>query len=191
MKRLVFSILVVASVLGSIGVGSWAYFSDVATSTGNSFTMGTLDLRVREGAGADEWDWADGVSITWSMTNMKPGDEVYRWVDLKSVGSLQGGSLRARADNTVQGTQDMDRMLEIASLALTNGATTDGRALVADANGNGWKDLDDLEAGPLVLPWDPTGGVHTWELSVRFHPTAGNPYKGGTVTSTFSFVLNQ
>jgi predicted ribosomally synthesized peptide with SipW-like signal peptide len=51
MKKVIFSLLMVSLVGAAIGIGTWAYFSDVETSTGNIFQAGTLDLKVD---GADD-----------------------------------------------------------------------------------------------------------------------------------------
>ena len=45
-------ILISLSVIGAVGAivigGTIAYFSDVETSTGNTFSVGTLDLKIRD-----------------------------------------------------------------------------------------------------------------------------------------------
>ena len=41
------------------------------------------------------------------------------------------------------------------------------------------------------MPWDPTGGVHTWEMRLRFHPSADNDYQGDTLVTDLSFLLSQ
>jgi len=66
-----------------VGAGTFTYFNDVETSTGNTFTAGTLDLKV---GGQDD---PNVVNIT--LSNMKPGDDTgyYKWV-LKNVGTLPG-----------------------------------------------------------------------------------------------------
>ncbi len=44
MKKILVSLMAIALVIGLVGAGAFAYFSDVETSTGNTFTAGTLDL---------------------------------------------------------------------------------------------------------------------------------------------------
>jgi len=82
MKKLLFSLMACALCLGMVG-GAFAYFSDTETSTGNSFTAGTLDLKV---------DGNDDPNIVFlTINNMKPGDSFgyYKWV-LKNNGSIPG-----------------------------------------------------------------------------------------------------
>jgi len=64
-KRILFSIMTIALVGALIGGGIFAYFSDVETSTANTFTAGTLDLEVDT-----ENPWT---STPITVTCMEPG----------------------------------------------------------------------------------------------------------------------
>jgi spore coat-associated protein N len=46
MKAILMSLMVVALVGGLVGGGMFAYFSDTETSTGNTFTAGTIDISI-------------------------------------------------------------------------------------------------------------------------------------------------
>jgi len=82
-KKILASVFVIGILALGIGWGTYSYFSDTETSSGNTFTAGTLDLKV------DGKDGSDVVHIT--LSNMKPGDDTgyYKWV-LKNVGTLPG-----------------------------------------------------------------------------------------------------
>jgi spore coat-associated protein N len=82
MQRILLSLLTVG-LAASLAVGATrAYFSDTETSTGNTFTAGTLDLKV------DDKDDPNVVHV--SLTGMKPGSTAsYSWT-LKNAGSLAG-----------------------------------------------------------------------------------------------------
>jgi len=70
--------------LGLIG-SAFAYFSDVETSEGNTFTAGTLDLVLSDD---DETD-LNGVTATWlSPANWAPGDEVTATLTTRNLGSI-------------------------------------------------------------------------------------------------------
>lgn len=75
--------LLLVLVLASGLVGTGAIFSDTETSAGNTFTAGTLDLKVD---GVD-----DDLVAHYDLANMKPGDDTgyYKWC-LQNVGSLAG-----------------------------------------------------------------------------------------------------
>ena len=47
-KRILISLSVIGAVAAFAIGGTIAYFSDVETSTGNTFSAGTLDLKIRD-----------------------------------------------------------------------------------------------------------------------------------------------
>jgi len=80
------SLLLIAVVAALVGASTWAYFSDVETSEDNTFTAGTMDLKINDGA-PDEWD--DGASATWvSPDGWAPGATVNATLRVKNVGSV-------------------------------------------------------------------------------------------------------
>lgn len=99
MKRILFSLMTLVAVLSVAGVGSLAYFSDTETSTGNSFTAGTLDLKIwdPDSSWVDEPDipqlistayWDSGIGSL--INNLKPGDEGTIIVPIRNDGSVDG-----------------------------------------------------------------------------------------------------
>jgi len=80
MKKILFTIMACVLCIGLVG-GAFAYFDDTETSTGNTFTAGTLDLKVNGG----------DVFVPYSVGNLKPGES--RGTDTYSIynaGSLPG-----------------------------------------------------------------------------------------------------
>jgi len=72
-KQILLSILTIGIVAAFLSAGTFAYFSDIETSTGNTFTVGIgPDLMIRD---QDE-SWQNGVPVTatWTATDMKPGN---------------------------------------------------------------------------------------------------------------------
>jgi len=99
-KGALISVLCIALVAMLAGAGTLAYFSDTETSTGNTFADGTLDLKVQDW---DELTWADGVTATWTMDDMKPGDEtVTRFVKFDNFGSVDADHLEITCDYFVE-----------------------------------------------------------------------------------------
>jgi spore coat-associated protein N len=99
LKRILFSLMTMVAVLSVAGVGSLAYFSDTETSTGNSFTAGTLDLKIwqPDSSWVDEPDipqlistayWDSGIGSL--INNLKPGDEGTIIVPIRNDGSVDG-----------------------------------------------------------------------------------------------------
>jgi len=81
-KQLLVSLLIIGVVASFMGAGTFAVFSDSETSYGNTFTAGTLDLKV------DDQDEPDVVHV--SVSNIAPGwEHIYKW-ELKNDGSMDG-----------------------------------------------------------------------------------------------------
>jgi predicted ribosomally synthesized peptide with SipW-like signal peptide len=82
MKKVLISLSIIGAV-AAIAIGATvAYLSDTETSTGNTFTAGTLDLKV---GGKDD---TEVVHIV--LDNIKPGwSREYRWT-IKNAGTLDG-----------------------------------------------------------------------------------------------------
>ncbi len=63
-------------------VGAYAYFSDTETAADNSFAAGTLDLKTGN---------TDGVSQSYTVTNLKPTDwALAGQINLKNDGTIPG-----------------------------------------------------------------------------------------------------
>jgi len=88
MKKILGLTVAALLVMGLVGGGTWAYFTDVETSTGNVFYAGTLDLNV---AGEDDPDVTPTL-IGLNLTNMKPGDEQIATITLSNIGTLEGNA---------------------------------------------------------------------------------------------------
>jgi len=62
-----------------VGAGTFSYFSDTETSTGNTFAAGTLDIKITgEGAALFAYD------------NIAPGDNFEKTIKIENVGTLSG-----------------------------------------------------------------------------------------------------
>lgn len=82
-KKMLFSLMTIALVGALVSGGIYAYFSDIETSTGNTFTAGTLDLEVDT-----ENPWA---STPITVTCFAPGaDSTSVDIGAKNVGNLDG-----------------------------------------------------------------------------------------------------
>ncbi len=84
MKKIIGLTVALIAVIAMLGTGTWAYFNDVVTSTGNTITAGKLSLTVG-GANA-----LLPISIG-SATKMKPGDKGHagNWT-LTNGGNING-----------------------------------------------------------------------------------------------------
>lgn len=82
MKKILTSVLTIALVVTVVTGATVANFFDAETSTGNTFTAGSLDLKTND---------TDGTTASYTLTNMKPGDwNLAGQVVLKNAGSVNG-----------------------------------------------------------------------------------------------------
>ncbi|KAI7263958.1 hypothetical protein KC345_g8987 [Hortaea werneckii] len=93
--------------LSLIGGGTFAYFSDTAQSTA-TFAAGTLDLN-------------SDPSVIVDISNLKPGDTVYKTFKLKNDGSLDIGSIKLKTttevtDNGTPNPVDLNQFIKVKFL---------------------------------------------------------------------------
>ena len=108
MKKIIFSLAIIAAAAAVVIGGTTAFFSDTETSNNNTFTAGSLDLRFQvDGATAPFADvngapLFDGVSMY--LGDMKPGDKgektVKLWVDNNPACGTVGINVKEDKDNT-------------------------------------------------------------------------------------------
>jgi len=98
MKKILFTMTACVLCLGLMG-SAFAYFSDTETSSGNTFTAGTLDLKVDVDPSGSVTDWQDsapnyGMIYTGAefeiINNMEPGDLEYNTLGIKNAGTVDG-----------------------------------------------------------------------------------------------------
>jgi len=105
MKKILISLSVIGVVAAIAVGGTIAYFSDTETSAGNTFTAGTLDLKVGN---------QDDPNIAVILDNVKPGDTKYEYWTLKNSGSIAGkpyisfGSILNKENGCTDPERDLD-----------------------------------------------------------------------------------
>lgn len=148
-------------------------------------------------------DYGDGVTATWTMSDMMPGDSVTSWVKFMNKGNTAATNLTINCtsvtidppgpeSDTEEGTTDLDKEMIIAAMIYYYDVNKqiDCLSLLNDSNSNGNKDLDDLEA-PILLPAPGMTEVYATNLTMtlQFNPDAGNNYQGDELNTTFIFTL--
>ena len=83
MKKILGLTIAAILVIAMVAAGTYAYFSDTETSSANTFTAGTLDLKVSN----DATTYTDGVTATWANANAAPGMTKSGTVTLKNNGA--------------------------------------------------------------------------------------------------------
>ncbi len=192
MKRILGLTIAFMLLIGMAGIGTWAYFSDVETLTGNVLAAGTLDLKT---------DDVDGVSQTLLAMNMEPGDTVGpETIILKNVGSVEGSSLDLSFtyvdSDSSPNPAGMSANATAAIIEVTklnyDGSSLLGDEFVSDNNTNGYKDVEDLENADL----SGQGGIAAsaskeFEIEVRLRSDANKDFQADGIDVTMTFILNQ
>lgn len=199
--KIVKSILIISIVVSAVGATTAAFFSDTGTSSANTFTAGTLILKL---------NGVDNSTANWALPNMAPGDSVSGSVALTNTGSLTANHVEINpvsnsiTDAVPTAVNAIDKYLQITS-ATYNGdnllSAGDGGKNLNDSNGNGWIDLDDLEnavnageGGQLDNLATPTSGgadTKTLSMTVTFRTSAPDDLQGDSDTMSMTFTLNQ
>lgn len=214
MRKFLILILAVILALGMMG-GTFAFFVDTQTSNSNSFESGTLNLKISDD---DEYPPEDGgVSYTWQMDNMIPGEsDIGPWgVSLINTGTLKGDHVQISFTHEINDEPDvpsdtnphstpgeMARWLQILSMTYDGvtlvGAHPNTEHELVDANGNEFIDLEDvtLPANSAALdnlpaPPENSGGVYSFTMHLLFNSGATDDIQGDTLITTVSFTLNQ
>ena len=220
-REILTAVFVVGLVATIAGAGLYAYFVDVETSTGNTFTAGTLDLKVSHSSNGP---WSDGVTATWTLSDMKPGDETpLASVFFKNFGSIASSTMEITCDysvdeeaNPVESDTDpytnehpdeMAKYMVITYMYYRNDEininclTGEDDAYppneywrVSDTDLDGRITLYDLKMDPLVnLPSPDTQPMEYTQLDMRikFDESAGNDFQGDIFDLTMIFTLRQ
>lgn len=197
----IFNSSLVIVITAAIVIGNAAiYLSDKGIGGNNTFANNPLDLQVKD----QNEPWGNGVSATWVMDNMKPGDtSEMNSVYLRNVSSTEADYVKITVANittdpnneesdTEYPTDDnMDKWMEIAEMYYNgNNILTD----LTDQNGNGWRDLDDFEQQGLenlTPPLADLGNMKIFTLQLKFRQEADNMFQGDILESEFTFWLIQ
>ena len=172
-----------------------ALLTDSQGVPANQFTTGTLDLRLSD---SDEFD-QNSVTATWTSATMKPGNTVNAILTVKNTGTVAADHIEISASNSVTeaaspsgsiSTIPMDSVLEIIVFSYD---AVDKRSLIPDSNGNGFKDLDDLEATIVDnLALTDLNVAHTIQMTVLFnYDVSTNEHHGDSVATVMTVTLNQ
>lgn len=178
MRRIFSMILIIGLIATLTGTGINAYFNDTETTSNNTFTAGTLDLKLSHSSAGP---WTDGVAGTWTLSNMKPGDQTSsRSVFFKNFGTITSRTMtvacnyivieetpQTEADtdpNTDLHPDEMAKSMIIAMIRYKNDEVDidcftgyDSWTLITkndwkinDANGDGKISLYELKIDPLI-----------------------------------------
>ena len=202
MKKILGLTIVALLVMGAVGGGTYAYFSDTEDSTNNTLTAGTLDLNI---------DGGNDAVTTFSVSDVAPGDSGSANSTLTNVGSLEGeldistsavtntpgaggteyeggsGELGASANITMYIDVDQSSTWSSGDIGLKSDGTKYNHPTALDY------DVIDNYASES---WDATGNITAsaseyffvlWDVSTSI----GNDIQGDSASFDITFVLEQ
>ena len=206
MKKILISLMAIALVVGLVGAGTMAYFYDTETSTGNTFTAGTLDLNLDGGnvnvvkfTVADTYPGASGGG-TWTLLN---AGSLAGYVDLENISVANAENYDADT-NEAEAVDDTDTSNATGGGEL--GAKLDVVLFWDDGTGGGTAgngiqdgteatiysgDLDSIagnyEANYLLSDGATTYISMTWSIDTNVN----NQIQGDSATLDITFELAQ
>ena len=194
LKKLTVVAVLVALVGVAANSGTLAVFTDAAPSNNNTFTTGTLDLKLSDNNETD----LDSVSTSVTFTAMAPGDTVTDRIVPKNTGSLAlRYAISASATNAdAKGLKDQ-LVLTIKTIDVTTPGTPcdnfDGTQLyTGDTDSTAGKLVGDntqgAQAGDRTLA---ATASETLCFRVNLPLATGNTFQNATTTVTFTFDAEQ
>ncbi len=183
MNKLLTSLLMIGVIAGMAGAGTWAYFSDTETSTGNTFTAGTIDLEFNTG------------TVPFVLEG-KPSEVKTAEITVRNVGTNDGVKyivFEAVADSG--GATPNDPELEADPTNLINDISNQievdiNGVYITDGLGNKLT-LADLEDKTIKLGTLPATRIEIDTLSFHIKSDAGNEYQGDVSTFDVTYGLRQ
>jgi spore coat-associated protein N len=200
-KKIIISLSVIGAIAAIAIGGTMAYFSDTETSTGNTFTAGTLDLRLDNG---------DTNVTKFTVTDANPGQFGWGTWKVENDGNLPG---YLDLQNITFADDDMDCTEPESSASDSTCGPTGGGELSAnmdvvlfvDTNNNHIEDGDETEIysgklndiasdyGNLNLLLAASGGADTNYITMTWSvdTTVGNIIQSDKTTLGINFELQQ
>ena len=207
MKKIIGLSIAALLIIGIVGIGTFAYFSDTATSTGNTFTAGTLVLsEVTTGSAVNNSyvvTPAGGIngSVQFGLTDLvKPGSSGTITWTLNNIGNVNGSLTLVAAttftDNPAPNARQLATWVSLGSHVglgqdLMVWVTRDGTDILGSTGTyvamSGLQAALNLEVNKTITIGTPVVYVLNWQVPT----TAGNEIQGDSANLNITFTLNQ
>lgn len=181
-RRVLGGIATIGAASAAAGAGTMAYFSDTESSTGNTVSAGTLDLKA---------DGGDSAVTTVSVGNAAPGDSNSGSTTLKNSGSIAGSvdlvfgsASNSEGDNPesegdTSSPGDLGAVLEVT--------VSVGGTQVRSGTFNSVFDGSEAESNVALA----AGGSKDLTIDWSLPTSAGNDIQGDSVSGDITIQLNQ
>jgi len=194
MKKILVSISTVAIVAIVAVTATRAYFSSTATSTGNTFTAGTLEFNIKspDTTGHQVFD----------VSNMKPGDVVTKYIVVTNEGSLdqKWKAWVNKTSGTLDGALNIKITMRPSGYSDYASLTGAGYTIAGPVDHliTDYTPISNLYDNPnTIMLWDTPSGPFSpkwaavYELDVQMDPGAGNTYQEATFSGDINFYATQ
>lgn len=162
-RKILVALLSIAVALALVGIATYALFNDTASSTGNQFTAGTMNLTVN---GAEQ------------LTQLNVANIVPGWTRAETYVLHNQGDVQGRGQFALKNLVDAGQLSDKMNVAIDE----DG----AEAyNGT----LRDLAANPADLDILTGGADSTVTVTFSVDPSVGNEIRNNTATFDLAFSL--
>jgi len=186
MKKIIGLSLVLIIAVALSGIGTFAYLTDHAASSGNSFVAGTLDLKTNN---------ADGVTQTLYAIGMSPGATVNSpAITLKNTGTVNGATMDIVFSyvGSPTGNKTADDTAATIEVITLNYGGADLLSGIVDSNHNGYLDLFDLKNTNFTGRSGLNAGISkNFDISIRLRSETANDFQGDGIDVTMTFTLKQ
>jgi predicted ribosomally synthesized peptide with SipW-like signal peptide len=201
MKKILFGIMAIVLCIGLMGA-AFATFSDTASSTGNKFTAGTLDLKIDNDPSSGAPVWVDSPTnkiqdIAAAVNNLKPGDSFSSNVGIFNAGTIAGTpsfklTVTANDENGVNGPESLVDSTTGASQgelsAYVNLKLSYGGSVIF----SGTLDQYTAMVTPFVAPTTLAPLTEgSWDYTVSIDSSVGNIIQSDSCTFDIVFGLAQ
>lgn len=182
-KQLASTMATLALGAALIGGGTFAYFSDTATSSGNTFATGTIDIHTKFAA------------VPFAVSNAKPSDIFAANFNVQNTGTLNANASFKFDYTATDGASDGSDLGQI--LKITKFQYGGADIAITDANNNGRLDLNDIKGQTFQLgqvdanTTDANAKQVVIEGVFEETNTPQNEYQGDSLTGTFTFEAMQ
>ncbi len=197
MKKILGLTVAALMVMGLVGGGTWAYFSDTETSSGNTLVSGTLDVGLDN---TDNDSATTSITSTWATSNWAPGTTKDATLYINNDGTIAISTLTVDFDYTSVSTAGRPTNIDGSPWTtdpedyfdkMITATTATWKTVDVAAIKN--KTLEYLKAnGPFTLSGGLAGGTNEpLNIVFSFNGTATNGCQGNTVDVTVTVAGTQ
>lgn len=197
MKSIIKSLVLIVGVAAIAGGATYAYFSSTAAIPGETFSTGTVTLKIN----TDDTYFTNGGTVRTTVQDhfdgLKPGDTMRQWVTLHNAGSLPIGYLTVDKGTPSDPVGLLSQIIVSTSCGISGGADP---AFFTDDWGtkptvSSWFTNSNILDAPAFYrtPAGEIGAGQDYVCAMDFTlpATVGNTYQGATASFGMTFTAEQ